>query len=531
MQRDFLLPDVGEGLEDATVVQWHVDVGDTVHLNEPLVTIETAKAAVELPSPFDGQVVLLNAAEGDELRVGELLARIDTSEEVASGARAPSAASSPEAGAPPEQLPAGPSTDESPGSPAPERPAERDGSPSRQSVLVGYGADEEHRPASARREWRRPEALTGSYRGGEGGARGPLAPRPAATDEPEAPPTVPAAPLWQGPLAKPPVRWLARSLGVDIRRLRPTGPRGEVTRGDVEAAARLASTAGRAGPADAVPEDELARWPTSEPGGDVASEAARVPVTRFDEREEEGIEEIPVRGVRARIAARMSASRSTIPEATCGLWVDCGRLLALRSEIHDDRQRRADASSSGTASLGVEPLTPFAVLAWIVPFALRTAPLLNSSFDAEAKVIRVHRAVHLGIATSTEQGLLVPVLRRAHARGVLEFAGELGRLTCAARDGRLDPAELTGSTFTVTNYGALGLDDGNPVINAPEAAILGVGMIAPRPAVHDGELAVRQTAKLICAFDHRVCDGADAARFLRRLKTLVERPELLLARS
>ncbi len=527
MERDFLLPDVGEGLEDAAVVEWHVRVGETVHLNDPLVTIETAKAAVELPSPFEGRVVLLNASEGDELRVGELLARIDTAE--VEGAPAPKER---HAVPTPAESPAAPHLDREPGpetepatGPEPvtaDRASAGEDSSKRPAVLVGYGVDET-KPARRPREWRRAKPPGGrvSREGRE--ARDSLGRTPATTAAPGA--TAEPPPSGR-PLATPPVRWLARTLAVDLRNVRPTGARGEVTREDVRAAAGSLAAPGTSPQGERAREDEPALWsagttPTSASSiaaGTLASRGA--PARRT---EDEGVEELPVRGVRARIAERMSVSRSTIPEATSGLWVDCERLLTLRSVLSDDLRLEL-----GQDERGAESITPFAILAWMVPFALRTAPVLNASFDAEMKVIRVYHAVHLGVATSTEAGLLVPVVHSAHTLGLREFAAELARLTRSARDGTLTPAELTGSTFTVTNYGALGLDDGNPVINAPEAAILGVGTIAPRASVHDGELAVRSTTKLICAFDHRVSDGADAARFLRRLKELIEQPALLL---
>lgn len=480
MRRDFLLPDLGEGLEDATVVRWHVQVGDTVHLNDRLVTVETTKASVELPSPFEGRVALLNIGEGDGLRVGELLACIDTAEDGEAVALRASGAA---------PLPTTATT----------------GSLPHQPVLVGYGVDDGPQRATGRREWRRRQGPGGRALGE--GEQGP----DTIPSAPAAPPDGLPVPR---PLAKPPVRWLARTLDVDLHQVRPTGSRGEVTVEDVRAAAGSAATGDAAGSVgvahgDGMRQDERPRWPS----GTGASGPAG------DDRQEE----IPVRGVRARIAERMSLSRSTIPEAAAGLWVDCERLLALRAALRDDGQSGFEREGRRT-----EALTPFAILAWMVPFALRSAPVLNASFDAAAKVIRVSRAVHLGVATSTELGLLVPVVRGAHALGLREFARELARLTRSAREGTVTPAELTGSTFTITNYGALGLDDGLPVINAPEAAILGVGAIAPRATVDDGELAVRSTAKLTCVFDHRVSDGADAARFLGRLKTLVEQPALLL---
>jgi 2-oxoisovalerate dehydrogenase E2 component (dihydrolipoyl transacylase) len=417
--KDFRLPDVGEGLEEATIVEWMVDVGDEVTINQPLCVIETAKAEVELPSPYAGRVVARNGGLGEELRVGEILIRIDTPEVTT---------------APVNRIATAPA-------------------PTRNPVLVGYGVSEESTSARRRRSWSR------------------------SADASDPAPAGPAAGSGR-PKAKPPVRKLARDLGVDLFGVRSTGPRGEITREDVRSAAQ-APVPGPAKPAPASAVDEV----------------------------------IPVRGVRARIAQRMSTSRSTIPEATCGLEVDCTELLRMRKVLREV-----------TTAEGAQFITPFSLIAWMVPRALSAAPMLNSSFSAEEQVIKVSRAVHLGLAASTEQGLLVPVLRDAQALSVTEVAAGVARLADGARQGTLSPTEMAGSTFTITNYGALGLDDGNPVINYPEAAILGIGTIRPQPVAVDDEVVIRPRTKLICAFDHRVCDGAEAARFLTTLKRLVEEP-------
>jgi pyruvate dehydrogenase E2 component (dihydrolipoamide acetyltransferase) len=210
----------------------------------------------------------------------------------------------------------------------------------------------------------------------------------------------------------------------------------------------------------------------------------------------------------------MSESRTTIPEATCGRWVDATPLVEMRPALE--------------ASAGIR-VTPFSMIARFTVLALLENPALNAAFDAEAAVIRQYGAVHLGVATATERGLVVAVVRSAHERTLVELAAEIDRLAEGARAGSLAPAELTGSTFTISNFGAFGLDDGNPVINHPEAAILGVGALEARPWVVDGTLAVRHTVKLTCAFDHRVADGADAGAFLGRLASLLEQPGQLLA--
>lgn len=468
MERDFLLPDVGEGLEDATIVEWHVHEGGTVALNDPLVTIETAKASVELPSPFQGTVVSLGAQPGATLRVGEPLCRIDTAE----GGAPDTERSAESERRDSDEPPSGSGGEPPSGDDGTVSDAEETASP---AILVGYGVHDDHAPARGGRAWRR-----------------------RARDRETETATV-RVPVQDGrTLAKPPTRWLARSLGVDLSAVRATGERGEVTSEDVRAAA-------------GEPEEQRERV------GGLGNGRGR-PFGAGSPEDPE-VEIVPVTGVRARIAERMSRSRSTIPDASCAASADFERLVEVREQL------RADATEHDA-----EQLSAFALVAWLVPFALQHAAILNSTFDAGEAVIRVHRDVHLGIATSTEHGLMVPVVRDAGSRTLIGFAHELSRLVRGAREGTLLPTELIGSTFTITNYGALGLDDGNPVINAPEAAILGVGAIRPQAVVVDGVICARRTGRLTCAFDHRVCDGSDAARFLVRLKALVEQPELALAR-
>jgi pyruvate dehydrogenase E2 component (dihydrolipoamide acetyltransferase) len=214
----------------------------------------------------------------------------------------------------------------------------------------------------------------------------------------------------------------------------------------------------------------------------------------------------------------MSISRSTIPDASCAVEADCSALLETRNQL------RAFTEELGLA----EPITPFALILRLVVAALGHSPILNASFDAEAGVIRVYGVVDLGVALSTDRGLLVPVVRDAGQRSTTDLAREVARLAEAGRAGTLTPGELTGSTFTVSNFGSFGLDDGYPVINHPEAAILGVGTIRPRAVVVDGAVVPRPTVRLTCCFDHRVCDGADAGRFLSDLRDLVESPMHLL---
>ncbi|KHO19295.1 dihydrolipoamide acetyltransferase family protein [Mycolicibacterium setense] len=392
MNREFLVPDLGEGLQDATVTSWSVAVGDTVELNQTLCTVETNKAEVEIPSPFAGQVLELGGKAGDTLSVGSLLVRFDISE------------------------PAAPSTGNA-----------KNGATPRKSVLVGYGADDTMDVS------RRAPASEGSR------AR-----------------------------AKPPVRKLAADLHVDLQKLAPgSGPEGIVTRADVMAAAGTSDI-------------------------------------------------IDVGGVQAAMARRMSLSRREIPDAHARVDVDCSALLRLRDHI-----KATDAEL---------PATPFVLTLRLLVLALGRHQLVNSTWieTAEGPQIHRHPAVHLGFGVAAPRGLLVPVVRDAQSMTTRALAAEVARLIEQARAGTLSPAELSGSTFTVSNFGALGLDDGVPVINYPEAAILGMGSIKQRPVVVDGAVVARPTMSLTCVFDHRVVDGAQAGAFLGDLRSLIETPESAL---
>ncbi|MGV0835079.1 dihydrolipoamide acetyltransferase family protein [Mycolicibacterium thermoresistibile] len=372
--REFRLPDLGEGLEDATITDWLVAVGDDVELNQPLCSVETNKAEVEIPSPFAGRVVELGGAVGDTLVVGAVLARIQTSD----------------------------------------TGSERD------PVLVGYGAD--HTMDTSRRA---------------------------------------AARLGGRPRAKPPVRKLAADLGVDLTAVAPgSGPDGIVTRQDVMSAA----------------------------------------------------DTVQVSGVQAAMAHRMTLSRSEIPDAHARVEVDCSALLRLCSD------------------LGERTVTPFVLTLRLLTIALQHHRILNATWQDTAEGPRIHRhhAVHLGIAVAAPRGLLVPVITDAQELTLPRLGEAVARVVEQARAGTLAPAELSGSTFTVSNFGALGLDDGVPVINYKEAAILGMGAVKPRPVVIDDAVVARPTMPLTCAFDHRIADGAQVAAFLGELRELIETPSRAL---
>ena len=434
-EREFKLPDLGEGLTEGEVVRWLVAEGDAIALNQPIVEVETAKAVVEIPSPYAGTVVKLHAGEGDSLDVGAPLISVDTG----GGATEPHPATS---------------TAEPEPEPEPELELEL------QATLVGPGERQQTR-------------------------RRRIAGHPRAADGPST-----AAPA-ERPKATPPVRRYAKDRGVDLAVLVGTGKDGRITREDVDGALGTDQPAAAAARGAEVP-------------------AARVPRERTSER-------IPVRGTRRQTAAAMTASAFSIPHVTEFLTVDATRLMELR-----DRLRALPAAAELR-------LTPLAVVAKALCVAVRSYPLMNSSWDEDAGEIEVKGWVNLGIATDTPTGLLVPNIKDADTLGILDLSRELARLTALARERKAAPADLTGGTITITNVGGFGVETGTPIINKPECAILATGLIAPRPWVVDGQLAVRQLMTTSVSFDHRIVDGAYAAQFLAHLRDLLEDPALLSA--
>ncbi|MFD8071745.1 dihydrolipoamide acetyltransferase family protein [Streptomyces sp. NPDC059718] len=435
--REFALPDLGEGLTEAEIVRWLVQVGDVVAIDQPVVEVETAKAVVEVPCPYGGVVTARFGEEGQTLDVGRPLLTV--------------AVGSPDGHAV--------------GAPAPAAPtASADGDSGSGNVLVGYGTSG---PAARRRRVR---------------------PAPAAAAPAPVPVPVPvaavAAPVGhEGPVAviSPLVRRRAREHGLDLRALTGSGPDGLILRSDVE----RAITTGSAAP--------------------VTVAAAAAPAA-------EGTR-IPLRGIRGAVAEKLGRSRREIPDATCWVDADATELLAARAAMN---------------AAGGPKVSVLALFARICAAALARYPELNSTVDTGRGEIVVLPEVHIGFAAQTDRGLVVPVVRDAHRRSTEELSAEIGRLTEAARSGGLTPAQLTGGTFTLNNYGVFGVDGSTPIINHPEAAMLGVGRITPKPWVHQGELAVRQVVQLSFTFDHRVCDGGTAGGFLRFVADCVEQPAVLL---
>ncbi|MFE9822681.1 dihydrolipoamide acetyltransferase family protein [Streptomyces sp. NPDC005791] len=435
---EFKLPDLGEGLTEAEIVRWLVEVGDVVAIDQPVVEVETAKAMVEVPCPYKGVVTARFGEEGAELPVGAPLLTVAVgSMEPVAGDEPPGASSS--------------------GSGA--------GSGASGNVLVGYGTGA---PAARRRRIRPASFAAGG------------APTAAAVEVKEP----------QGPVAviSPLVRKLARQHGLDLRQVTGTGRDGLILRGDVESAITAADEKRAAGSAAvAVPEPDTSA------------------------------ERIPLRGVRGAVADKLSRSRREIPDATCWVDADATELMAARAAMN---------AVGGAAS--APKVSVLALLARICTAALARFPELNATVDADAREVVRLSGIHLGFAAQTERGLVVPVVRDAHTRNVESIGAEITRLTEAARDGKLTPAQLTGGTFTLNNYGVFGVDGSTPIINHPEAAMLGVGRIMPKPWVHQGELAVRHVVQLSLTFDHRVCDGGTAGGFLRYVADCVEQPAVLL---
>ncbi|MFF0671062.1 dihydrolipoamide acetyltransferase family protein [Streptomyces tendae] len=475
---EFKLPDLGEGLTEAEIVRWLVEVGDVVAVDQPVVEVETAKAMVEVPCPYGGVVTARFGEEGTELPVGAPLVTVAVGE--VDGAE-DAAADGPARGTGAAEAPAAKT-------PAAEKKAEGSG-----NVLVGYGTSE----APARRRRVRPDrpAATGVSGRANGRVRaaGPVDGSVRAAEPADGP----------VPVISPLVRRLARQHDLDLRELAGSGPDGLILRADVEYALRAAAAQGGRTVDQEAGAVRVPDAASASSGAFSASSAAPHP---------DGTR-VPLKGVRGAVADKLSRSRREIPDATC--WVDADATELMRA--------RTAMNASGGPRISL-----VALLARICTAALARFPELNSTVDTEAReIVRLDR-VHLGFAAQTDRGLVVPVVRDAHARDAEGLTAEFARLTEAARAGRLTPGDLTGGTFTLNNYGVFGVDGSTPIINHPEAAMLGVGRIVPKPWVHEGELAVRQVVQLSLTFDHRVCDGGTAGGFLRYVADCVEQPAVLL---
>jgi pyruvate dehydrogenase E2 component (dihydrolipoamide acetyltransferase) len=513
--KQFKLPDVGEGLTEGEILQWLVAVGDTVTVNQALCEVETAKAAVELPSPYAGTVTELLFEAGTMVDVGTPIITIDVGGEATTADAAGAPAASAEDAEPAAGLIGG----AAPGG--------------RTSVLVGYGP----RTTEARRRPRRTaeaappdrplpdhsvpdrpqpdRPLPGADYGSGGTERPPLlATAPDAGTKPVrhgglevgrqaeaaalrgeaatmvASPTGPAAP-GRGrlrPLAKPPVRKYAKDLGVDLATVPGSGPGGVITRGDVDAAAGRGETG------------------TLLQGSFGAERSAGA-----------GEQRIPIKGVRKHTAAAMVASAFTAPHVTEFLTVDVTRTMKLRRRL---------AERPELAAVKVSPLL---FVAKALLLATRRHPMVNSSWDEAAQEIVVKDSVNLGIAAATPRGLVVPNIKDAGRLSLIELAGALADLTATAREGRTSPADMTGGTITITNVGVFGVDTGTPILNPGESAILAFGAVRAMPWVHKGRIVPRQVTQLALSFDHRIIDGELGSRFLADIGALLHDPGAALA--
>nr|WP_202546808.1 dihydrolipoamide acetyltransferase family protein [Streptomyces sp. SID2119] len=467
--REFKMPDVGEGLTEAEILKWFVQPGDTVTDGQVVCEVETAKAAVELPIPFDGVVHELRFSEGTTVDVGQVIITVDVAPGSEDEAPVPAPAQEPVEAAAPAPAPAA------------EEPK------GRTPVLVGYGVAE----SSTKRRPRK-------------GAAAPEAAAVAAAVQAElnghgsAAPVIDAPPVGR-PLAKPPVRKLAKDLGIDLATVVPTGKDGIITREDVHAAAAPAAS-----PAAPVAPEAPARS-VSEP----AAVAVEVPASARETR-------IPVKGVRKAIAQAMVGSAFTAPHVTEFVTVDVTRTMKLVAELKEDKEM---------AGVRVNPLL---IIAKALLVAIKRNPEVNAAWDeANQEIVQKHY-VNLGIAAATPRGLIVPNIKDAHDKTLPQLAAALGELVTTARDGRTSPAAMAGGTVTITNVGVFGVDTGTPILNPGESAILAVGAIKLQPWVHKGKVKPRQVTTLALSFDHRLVDGELGSKVLADVAAVLEQPKRLI---
>ncbi|WP_312181383.1 dihydrolipoamide acetyltransferase family protein [Arthrobacter sp.] len=472
MIREFRLPDLGEGLTESEILSWKVAEGQAVALNQVIAEVETAKAVVELPSPFAGVVARLHELPGTIVEVGSTIISFDISDATGS-----------------VESPGGNFSAED----APDEVAGTQQAPRRQPTLVGYGAEPDTtgrpvrkpRPGLAAAEPVVPAASTGGRAGGGsgesgGGARALITERPRST---------------------PPVRKLARDHGIDLSLVPGSGPEGRILRSDVEAALLPGSALRERG--------ETAAAKAAAGVQPVVADAPHL----GQEREER----IPIAGIRKHTAAAMVASAFTAPHATVFLTVDVTGSMKLLEKLRTRREFE-----------GVR-LTPLVLAAKAVCLALQRHPGLNASWDEPAREIVRYRYVNLGIAAATPRGLMVPNIKDAQDLGLRELALAISDLAGTARDGRTPPAALAGGTVSISNVGVFGVDAGTPILNPGEAAILALGAVRSQPWEYEGGIALRQVTTLSLSFDHRLVDGAEGAGFLRDVGDVLAEPAMVLA--
>lgn len=488
----FSLPDPGEGLVEADIVTWRVAIGDKININDILLEVETSKSVVELPSPFAGTVTGLLVNEGDTVEVGTPIITID------------------------DDVPVNDDAGDGADSAAGEAPADE----SRVPNLVGYGP----RTAQAKRRPRKPETSdgeahdsvaaafsTGSPVSRRADQREPLTRSPAKVSTPSGASVVPPLPRpgpatkepvlsGGGPLAKPPVRKLAKDLGIDLGSLSGTGTGGVITREDVERAAAREGVEPAPAQAAAVSPAEAAPRPSSEPGA-------------METR-------IPIRGVRKATAQAMVESAFTAPHVSVATTCDVSATMELVERLRQRREFR---------DIKVSPLL---IVAKAVLLALGRNPELNSTWDEVAGEVVIKHSVNLGIAAATPRGLIVPNIKGAEALTLDQLAQAINSVVATARAGKTQPAEMSGGTFTITNIGIFGIDAGTPILNPGESGILCIGQIARRPWVvgsgEDERIQPRWLATLTLSFDHRLADGEQGSTFLADVAGILTDPGLAM---
>ena len=452
--REFKMPDVGEGLTEAEILKWYVQPGDTVTDGQVVCEVETAKAAVELPIPYDGVVHELRFPEGTTVAVGTSIIAVAV---------------------------AGTAAAEAPAEPKPQPEPVKEAKPAaRTPVLVGYGVS-----TSATK--RRPRK----------GAEIPAQEASAVTAAVQAELNghAPAAASPSRPLAKPPVRKLAKDLGVDLATVTPSGPDGIITREDVHAAVAPAPVRAPEAVAPSVPS------------------VPSVPSATYDTTRET---RIPVKGVRKATAAAMVGSAFTAPHVTEFVTVDVTRTMKLVEELKQDKEMQG------------RRVNPLLLIAKALLVAIKRNPDINASWDDAAQEIVLKHYVNLGIAAATPRGLIVPNIKDAHAKTLPQLAESLGELVSTARDGKTSPAAMQGGTVTITNVGVFGIDTGTPILNPGESAILAIGTIKLQPWVHKGKVKPRQVTTLALSFDHRLVDGELGSKVLADVAAILEQPKRLI---
>ena len=503
--REFILPDLGEGLTEAELISWKVEIGDEVHVDQMVVEVESAKSVVELPCPYAGRIVSLHANAGDTVSAGQaLLSVAEAGSE--SGADTPASGGGAAEGA--------------------AASANADGESSGAN-LIGYGTSEPKTRSTKKRSFGGKHAATPDATS----TAAPAVPT-VIPDAPPQPPTEAPAPGNSSksatgessmdandrvsPVSSPLVRKLAKDHGISARNLPGSGPGGVVTRADVLAAVESgAGTAATNVPAGTAPTAQL------HAGAERTAASASVPSTGTaasasvpaSNGQADRDTRTPITGLRKVVSERLTRSRQEIPEATIWLDVDATELL--------NTKRALEARTGEKYSL-------LSLVARFVVAGLKKYPIINSSIDTAAGEIVTHGDINLGLAAQTPRGLMVPVVHGADEMSLRQLRDSVSETVGKASSGKFDPSELSGGTFTLNNYGVFGVDGSAPIINLPEVAMLGLGRIKDRPWVVDGELTVRKVMYLSFVFDHRACDGQEPSEFLTFVADCIENPISLL---